>query len=349
VLMRLCRISGLGCQPVHCDTWVHVAVQEGIAVRTVLLRCVVAVFSAHAFAATSSIAPGVDVVFGTFAQNRQPDGNSVIFTAPDGLIVMDTGRHVEHTQQILDLAKQANRSIVAVINSHWHLDHIGGNPSIRAAYPGVRIYASGAIEGAMQGFLARYREDLETAVRKEPDISQADAMRGELAIIAAAPGSFPDERITRSEARSIGGLKLFVNLETYAVTAGDVWVFDPTTRVLAAGDLVTLPAPFLDTACPEGWKVALEHLASTKFEVLVPGHGAPMQRTGFETYRKAYGNLLECAASDRPNGDCVDEWIRDADSLIPAAEREHSRALMDYYMRNSLRGKPESVRKLCGM
>jgi hypothetical protein len=43
----------------------------------------------------------IDVITGTFVVGRQPDGNTVIFAAPDGLVVMDTGRHVEHTQQIL--------------------------------------------------------------------------------------------------------------------------------------------------------------------------------------------------------------------------------------------------------
>ena len=52
-----------------------------------------------------------------------------------------------------------------------------------------------------------------------------------------------------------------MTLEARAVTAGDVWLFDPATRVLAAGDLVTLPAPFLDTACPERWKAALDRVA----------------------------------------------------------------------------------------
>ena len=45
------------------------------------------------------LAPGVDVIPGVFPEGQQPDGNSVIFTAPDGLIVMDTGRHHPHTRR----------------------------------------------------------------------------------------------------------------------------------------------------------------------------------------------------------------------------------------------------------
>jgi glyoxylase-like metal-dependent hydrolase (beta-lactamase superfamily II) len=300
-------------------------------------------------AASTSVAPGVDIIFGTFVEGRQPDGNTVVFSAPEGLIVMDTGRHAEHGQQILDFAQQAKRPIKAIINSHWHLDHIGGNSRIRTAYPDVRIYASGALEGAMQGFLADYRLDLEGALQKMPNDPQAQDWRDELAIIASAPRSVADERIEASAMRVIAGRKLFVHLESHAVTAGDVWVFDPATHVLAAGDLVTLPVPFLDTACPQGWKGALDDLSHTGFKILVPGHGAPMRREGFETYRHAFGNLLTCSATrEKAVGECVEGWVRDAGTLIADADQQRVRKMMDYYVVNSLRGKTERMEKLCG-
>src|ERR1700730_15625887 len=186
-------------------------------------------FCTNGSAHSSSIAPGIDVVLGTFSPNRQPDGNTVIFHAPDGLIVMDTGRHAEHTRQIVEFAEQAKLPIKAIINSYWHLDHIGGNPRIRAKYPGVLIYASGALEGAMRGFLADYRKYPDTAIQKAPDDPQAQGWRDELAIIMTAPQSYPDEIITKTETRTIAGRKLALHLEINTVTAGDVWVFDPPT------------------------------------------------------------------------------------------------------------------------
>jgi glyoxylase-like metal-dependent hydrolase (beta-lactamase superfamily II) len=295
----------------------------------------------------TAVAPGITLIPGTFREGQQPDGNTVIFTAPDGLIVMDTGRHAEHTQQILDFATQTQRPIKAIINSHWHLDHIGGNPRIRDAYPDVHIYASGALEAAKQGFLADYRRDLEGALQQEPNGAQAPGWRNELAIIAAAP--LADERIDASGPHLIAGRRLFIHLEKYAVTAGDIWVFDPDTHVLAAGDLVTLPVPFLDTACPRGWKRALADLSRTRFNLLVPGHGAPMRREGFETYQRAFGNLLECAAAPEKPGDaCVDGWLHDAGQLIAADDPQRVRKMMSFYVAHSLRTKPESIVKLCG-
>ncbi len=252
------------------------------------------------------LAPGVHLIPGAFTPGVQPDGNTVVLTGPDGLVVFDTGRHPEHTQAILDFARAEKRPIVAVINSHWHLDHIGGNGRVRRAYPGVRIYASDAFAAARTGFLARYRSQLEDVISKAKRPEDAAAFRAELAILDEEDALAPDVVIAASGRRTLAGRDLDLHLERHAVTAGDVWVLDPATKVLAAGDLVTLPAPLLDTACPEGWRRALGDLAAAGFSVLVPGHGEPMDRAAFQTYRKSFDALLDCGASQRPADECVD-------------------------------------------
>ena len=84
------------------------------------------------------LAPGTYLIEGATTPNRQPDGNSInVIMAPAGLIVFDSGRHPEHAQAILDFARSQHRPIAAIVNSHWHLDHVGGNPRLRAAYPGI--------------------------------------------------------------------------------------------------------------------------------------------------------------------------------------------------------------------
>ena len=44
---------------------------------------------------------------GTFEPNRGPDGNSVFLDAPDGLILVDTGRHPAHRDRLLAYAARA--------------------------------------------------------------------------------------------------------------------------------------------------------------------------------------------------------------------------------------------------
>jgi glyoxylase-like metal-dependent hydrolase (beta-lactamase superfamily II) len=298
--------------------------------------------------AATEVAPGVTLVPGGFVPGSQPDGNSVVLDGPKGLVVVDTGRHAEHTQAILDVARAAKKPIVAVVNTHWHLDHVGGNPMVRHEYPEVRVYASDAIAGARKGFLADYQKQLEELVAAEPDAEKQKMFKTDLAILAAGDQLVPDEKIAASGARTLAGRKLDVHLETYAVTAGDVWLFDPATRTLVAGDLVTLPAPFLDTACPARWQKALDGLAKVDFKLLIPGHGPPMTKSDFATYRTAFAGFLRCGASGKDKATCVEGWLKDAGPLLGDTEPKLTKMLADYYVESALRGKPERTAKLCG-
>jgi glyoxylase-like metal-dependent hydrolase (beta-lactamase superfamily II) len=298
--------------------------------------------------ASTEIAHDVYLVPGIFVAGTQPDGNTVILKAPDGLIVFDTGRHIAHVQQVLDFAAAANAPITAIVNSHWHLDHLGGNVRLRQAFPNTRVYASAAIEDAMHGFLANYRAQLEDAIRQAgEDTAKQAPWRAELALIDAGPVLFPDERITAPVAKTIAGRRVRIGFESYAVTAGDVWLFDPATRVLASGDLVTLPAPLFDTACPARWNAALERLATIDFKTLIPGHGAPMQAKDFAIYRRAFDRLLACAHGKQAKQVCVDGWMDEAKALIPAADEALARSLLDYYVDASLRTDPAQAKEFC--
>ena len=315
---------------------------------TIRLAAVPAIFYGACACAASLIAPGTFLVKGEAAPNRQPDGNSIIIEAPKGLIVFDTGRHREHTQQLLDFARTEGRPIAAIINSHWHLDHVGGNPQLRAAFPDVPVYASDAINAARTGFLADYRAQLVTEIAnaaKKPD-AQA-SMRAEIALIDAGTALGPTETIRASGPMTLAGRSLQVHLESHAVTTGDVWVFDPETRLLLAGDLVTLPAPFFESACPSRWQASLAHLDKTPFERLVPGHGAPMRRQQFTAYRRAFSKLLACAGGNASKAECVDGWIGDAAALIDSKDVSYARTLIDYYLTNYLRNPSERIRKFC--
>lgn len=295
----------------------------------------------------SQVAPGVYLVPGAFSPGSQPDGNTVVLRGPDGLVVVDTGRHPAHAREILGFAKAANLPIVAVINTHWHLDHIGGNVLLRDAFPRVRVYASGALRDARTGFLANYRKQLEEMLATTRDAAKAAAFRAEVRLIDQGARLEPDEVIARPGKKTIAGLPVDIGLETHAVTAGDLWVFEPKTRVLVAGDLVTLPAPFLDTACPARWKDSLDRLDRVEFTLLVPGHGQPMTRAEFETYRAGFTHLLACGGSDRPKDDCIAGWLKDMTSLVSGKETAFTRSLMDYYV-GVLRKSPAEVGRLCG-
>jgi glyoxylase-like metal-dependent hydrolase (beta-lactamase superfamily II) len=297
--------------------------------------------------AQSEVAPGIQLIRGRFVPGTQPDGNTVIFAAPDGLVVMDTGRHAQHTQTLLDFAAAEKAPIAAVVNSHWHLDHIGGNALVRRAFPKVTIYASDALAEARTGFLANYHRQLEEMiVAKTTAPDAASRFRTELALIDDAAHLAPDVVIDAPGVRKIAEREFEVGLERYAVTAGDVWLFDRQSGVLASGDLVTLPAPFLDTACAPRWKESLDRIGRKNFELLIPGHGPPLTHRQFDVYRAAFGSLLQCAGSDATKASCIDGWINGIAPLIRPDEQAFTRSLMDYYV-DVLRKPAAEAAKLC--
>lgn len=291
------------------------------------------------------LAPGVWWLRGDFVPGRQPDGNSVILEGRAGLVVVDSGRHATHTDRLLAFARARRQPIVALVNTHWHLDHVAGNPRLRAAHTRLTVHASDAIDAALAGFLARSREQLRAMLERETDEVQQAAMRDEIARIDAGEALRPDQVIRGPDAIDLGDRKLQLGLEAQAVTAGDVWLFDPATRTLVAGDLVTLPAPFLDTACPRRWQASLAALEAIPFERLVPGHGAPLTRAGFERYRRAFDRLLSCAASDAAAGTCVDVWRNAAGPLLVGHPDALARGLVEHYVTQRLRG--EAARADC--
>jgi glyoxylase-like metal-dependent hydrolase (beta-lactamase superfamily II) len=290
---------------------------------------------------------GWHFVPGSFEPGRQPDGNSVFLDAPEGLILIDTGRHPAHQSKLLAYAKARGRPIAAIVNSHWHLDHSGGNAEIRAAFPRAGLYASTAIEGALTGFFPQSRRGAEEFLASgQASPEQAAEIRGDFAAMDDAASLRPTRPVTRSGPVRIAGRRLQVNLARFAATEGDVWVFDPRTKLLVAGDLVVGPVPFFDTGCPEGWRKALDALAATPFTILVPGHGEPMSRPQFLIWRSAFGHLLDCAASTQSNEACIAGWKRDAAAFIPGGDRRID-GMVGYYLDSRLRAAPAEREKYC--
>lgn len=295
-----------------------------------------------------TIAPDTVLLRGRFVQGEQPDGNSILVRGRDGLLVFDTGRHPAHTRRILDFAHATRLPVVAIANSHWHLDHVSGNLMLREAYPRAHVHASHAIEQAMTGFLANYRKQaLAMIAAHRVTAAQAADMQLDVDRIDAGAKLFPDRPVEAAGERRLAGRRFQVGLTHDAVTGGDVWLYDPATRVLLSGDLVTLPVPLLDTACAPRWSAQLGALDAVDFRTLVPGHGAPLDHAQFRQYRMAFDHLLTCAAGAGPADDCADAWMRDAGPLVPPGDVPLARDLLGYYIGKVLRAPPAQRDRYC--
>lgn len=247
------------------------------------------------------IAPNVYLLPGALYPDRGSDGNTVLFTAPGGVVVVDTGRHVWHSDAIAAFARTRGRTVVAIFNTHWHLDHASGNRRLAALYPDAPVYTTNAIDRAVAegGFLHR---NLAQSRPRLKDPALRGTRRGEtenfIATMDAGEHLRPDRTITRNKLLRVAGRSFDVRVTDRAVTDADVWLYDPQTHVAVIGDLVTLPAPFFETACPDKWSAALDEVWATPFRIVIPGHGEPMTRAQFDLYRGAFNAFKACVWSE---------------------------------------------------
>ena len=307
-----------------------------------------AIMAASAAASAPRLAEAYHLVPGSVPLGKGPDGNSIFLEAPKGLILVDTGRHPEHAEKLLAYAKERGRPIAAIVNTPWHLDHTTGNVDIRQAYPKAQVYATTAIEGALTGFLARGREQAAKRLADPnlPGDQRAQILRGQSRL--DHPDSLrPTVAVTKSGPIKIAGRKLEAHVAQYAATEADLWLYDPKTRLAIVGDLVVDIVPFMDTACPDGWKKALGEVEATPFVTLIPGHGAPKSRAQFIQWKSAFDKLVDCGPSTKFKEECVANWKRDAAPFIDPQHTAYVIEAATYYLDTRLRSTLEEQQKYC--
>jgi glyoxylase-like metal-dependent hydrolase (beta-lactamase superfamily II) len=184
------------------------------------------------------------------------------------------------------------------------------------------------------GFLVRNLDATRSRARdpNTPDVSREETALF-IATMDAADTLRPDVPVERSGPITIAGRPLSVRVALDAVTAADLWLYDETTGVAVIGDLVTLPAPFFETACPARWQDALDEVWATAFRLAVPGHGPPMSRAAFDTYRRAFGSFRACVGSENPAGVCAANWTKELGTLLTAeGDRREATEYAAYYV-----------------
>jgi len=300
---------------------------------------VLAMVSAAAIAAPppQEIAPGVELIRGAMLPERGPDGNTVIFDAPEGLVVVDTGRHDWHSDAILTFARSRNRPIAAIVNTHWHLDHTSGNGRVKYAYPEVKVISTNAVDRVLAegGFLARNLESSKPLL-DDPQVNdtQKEEVRIFMATMAESAVLRPDIVVTEGGARSVAGRTLDLRVTDGAVTDADIWLYDSASQVAVLGDLVTFPSPFFETACPAAWQKSLDAVWETPFRIAIPGHGEPMDRAQFDAYRGAFNRFMDCVEGDSAASQCAATWTDGIARFLETGEsaRKQAYGYAEYYV-----------------
>jgi glyoxylase-like metal-dependent hydrolase (beta-lactamase superfamily II) len=208
---------------------------------------------------------------------------------------------------------------------------------VKAVFPNAKVYTTAAVDRAVGpgGFLDRNLKDvLPMASDDKVPAVQREEMQLFIDTMYVKDSLRPDVPLSTSSTMKIGGRSFDVHVANDAVTDADVWLYDPSTKIAVIGDIVTVPVPYFETACPDGWKGALDAVWGTAFDTVIPGHGRPMTRVDFDTYRKGFAPFIDCVRSDAPAAQCSAVWVTATSSLIgdDAARRTAVAQNMDYYV-----------------
>ena len=185
--------------------------------------------------------------------------NTAFIVAPGGVIVIDSGPSLRYGQQMRQaIATLSANSLTMLINTHHHPDHFLGNQ----AFVGTPI---AALPATIEGIASEGNAFAENLFRMT-----GDWMKGTEVLV-------PARALTAGVVEVAGRRLRLIALDGH--TGADLAIYDETSGVLFAGDLVfNGRAPTTPHADITHWLAALERLEAVTreagFSALVPGHGA---------------------------------------------------------------------------
>ncbi len=181
--------------------------------------------------------------------------NTAFIVTSEGVVVIDSGpsrRFAE--QQRAAIAAVTDKPVIRVYITHHHPDHFLGNQ----VYQDVPVYALADSIKGIQTDGEMFTDNMYRMV--------GDWMRGTKVTV-------PSKNV-KPGVEEIGGHTLeFIKMQGH--TAADLVIFDQTTGVLFAGDLIfNQRAATPPHAVINDWLLSLQQLKELPFKVLVPGHGS---------------------------------------------------------------------------
>jgi len=248
------------------------------------------------------------------------DVNVTLVRGGSGLLVVDTHASAEAARAVIeDVRALGAGDVVAVVNTHEHFDHTFGNGAFRSAYGAVPVHAH---EIAAERTVAAGERI--KAVYDEPD-NVDDPHRDEVQATEIVPA---DTTFSSAVALDLGGRMVELVHPGRGHTSGDLVVRVPDADVLLGGDLVEESGPpgFGNDSYPMDWPLSLDIVLGllTPASVVVPGHGAPVDRGFVEDQRNTIGIVAETIRDLATRGVPVTEALDAADWPYPRERLAHA-------------------------
>ena len=263
------------------------------------------------------------------------DVNVSLVRGSFGLLVVDTHASAVAAQEVIeDVRALGAGEVVAVVNTHEHFDHTFGNGTFRSAYGAVPVHAHEVAAERTVPSGERIK-----GLYDDPE-NHADPHREEVQATEIVPA---DTTFSSAVALDLGDRLVELVHPGRGHTGGDLVVRVPDADVLLAGDLVeesvwprsgerepARPVPGFGGDCyPMDWPLSLDIVLglTASGSVVVPGHGAPVDRDFVEEQRNEIGVVAETirdlATRGVPLADALDsaDWPYPRERLSDAVRR----------------------------
>jgi glyoxylase-like metal-dependent hydrolase (beta-lactamase superfamily II) len=167
---------------------------------------------------------------------------SLIVVTPDGTVLVDgQGDSMDGTRLVNSIKKITPQPLKYVIIGSDHIDHVGGNAELQAAWPQAVFISSPTSQKTMQ-------------TMKRTGIAT--------------------ELVSDKRTINMGGTEIQVLNLGRAHTGGDLAVYLPATKVLFLGEIYLRDVfPAMRSAYPTEWIATLKKAEAMNADWIIPGHG----------------------------------------------------------------------------
>lgn len=249
-----------------------------------------------------TIGDGLNVAFGA--------GGNVLAIADGGSLMLIDTKNAGYGQALQVEAEGLGGTLEAVVNTHHHPDHIGGNPFFDVPIIGqargvdrAAAWGEGAIGGiaedpvgSLQSMVQRVRD---MDISSEAKQTGSDSVAAYVAMVEdLGPADFAATETFDTElSRTVGGVAVELRHIDRGHTDNDAFVFLPAANVLHGGDLFFNGIhPRIDVgsgATTHGWQRCLDAMieAADDSTVCIPGHGPLSDVDGLRDFR-GYFDIL---------------------------------------------------------
>jgi cyclase len=276
------------------------------------------------------LAEGVYFATGTGAKTTMTNG--LVSVNADHTMLVDTSVTPAAARALVAQIRDelSPRPIKYVFNSHYHFDHAHGNQIFGDDVEIIgheyirRMHLSNVLQQrtnrsfteGLPGQIAQMKQriaqtaDAKERVGLEATLGVTEAHWKATQDVVVKP---PTVTFTDSMALYKGGREVQVHFLGRGHTGGDTIVFLPAERIVFTGDFFEgRPGggvlSYLGDSFIDEWPASLERLKALDFDVIVPGHGAPLrERKQIEDFQNYLRDFWRQASALRAQGVTVQQ------------------------------------------